>query len=111
VRIEAVLRRREGKQRIQIGGYELDVVAKRLWRGDKEIDLSARLFDLLHLLIGAHGEAVTTERIMLELWPRDREASYGALRVYITRLKKHFGDRIENIRGVGYRFVAKDHDA
>jgi DNA-binding response OmpR family regulator len=102
-----VLRRREGKRRIQVDGYALDVVAKRLWHDGEEIDLGARLFDLLYLLIGAHGETVTTDRIMMELWPRDREASYGALRVYITRLKKLFGDRIENIRGVGYRFVEK----
>jgi DNA-binding response OmpR family regulator len=106
-RVEAVLRRREGKRRIQVDGYALDVVAKRLWHDGEEIDLGARLFDLLYLLIGAHGETVTTDRIMMELWPRDREASYGALRVYITRLKKLFGDRIENIRGVGYRFVEK----
>jgi DNA-binding response OmpR family regulator len=32
------------------------------------------------------------------------DSSYGALRVYINRLRKIFGDRIESIRGVGYRF-------
>ncbi len=111
VRIEAVLRRREGKRRIRIGAYEADLVAKRLYRDGKEAELSARLFDLLMLLAGAHGETVTTERILTELWPREQEASYGALRVYIARLKKLFGNQIENVRGVGYRFVREDADA
>ena len=111
VRIEAVLRRREGKRRIRVGAYEADLVAKQLYRDGEPVDLSARLFDLLMLLSGAHGETVTTERILTELWPREQEASYGALRVYITRLKKLFGDRIENVRGVGYRFVGKGADA
>ncbi len=105
VRIEAVLRRREGQRRVRIGAYEADLVAKQLYRDGARVELSARLFDLLHLLAGSHGQTVPTDRILTELWPRDQEASYGALRVYITRLKKLFGDRIENVRGVGYRFV------
>ena len=110
-RIEAVLRRREGKRRIMLGEYEADVVAKRLYRDGAEVELGARLFDLLMLIAGAHGETVTTERILDTLWPPDQEPSYGALRVYVTRLKKLFGDRIENIRGVGYRYNGERQDA
>ena len=110
-RIEAVLRRREGKRRVVIGAYEADVVAKRLYQEGAEVELGARLFDLLMLLAGAHGQTVPTDRILGELWPTDQEPSYGALRVYITRLKKLFGDRIENIRGVGYRYVEERGDA
>jgi DNA-binding response OmpR family regulator len=103
-RIEAILRRREGRRRVRVGQYEADVVAKRLYEGDKEVELGARLFDLLMLLEGAHGQTVPTETILQHLWPPEKTASYGALRVYITRLKKLFGDRIENVRGIGYRF-------
>ncbi len=110
-RIKAVMRRKSGKEHIKIGEYEIDTVAKRVLKDGEEIELGRRLFDLLMLLHGARGKTVTTEQILLELWPRDKEASYGALRVYITRLKKLFGNRIENIRGVGYRFVQKDKDA
>jgi DNA-binding response OmpR family regulator len=105
VRIEAVLRRREGRRRISLGEYEADVVAKQLYRDGGKVELGVRLFDLLMLMVGAHGQAVTMDRIMEELWAPDQEPSYGALRVYITRLKKLFGHRIENVRGVGYRFV------
>jgi DNA-binding response OmpR family regulator len=108
VRIEAVLRRREGKRRVYLGFYEADVVAKRLYRDGVELELGSRLFDLLMLLAGAHGQTVTTEQILQTLWPPDKTASYGALRVYITRLKKLFGDRIENVRGVGYRYIDRE---
>jgi len=107
VRIEALLRRREGRRRIRLGTYEADVVSKRLYHNGNEIELGTRLFDLLMLIAGSHGETVTTDRILEELWPPDQEPSYGALRVYITRLKKLFGDQIENVRGVGYRFREK----
>jgi len=110
-RIEAVLRRREGRRRIAVGDYEMDVVAKMLYRDGEPVELGGRLFDLLHLLVGAHGDVVPTDRILMELWSREQEGSYGALRVYITRLKKLFGDRIENVRGVGYRYVEKAEDA
>ncbi len=110
VRIKAILRRKDGAERIRVGDYEMDVVSKRLWKDGDEIDLGRKLFDLLHMLISAHGDTVPTEKIMLSLWPRDKEASYGALRVYITRLKKLFGNKIENVRGVGYRFVDKEAD-
>jgi len=109
-RIEAVLRRREGRRRIRLGEYEADLIAKRLYRDGEEVELGGRLFDLLMLLTGAHGETVTTERIMARLWPPDQEPSYGALRVYITRLKKLFGDRIDNVRGVGYRYISEVRD-
>jgi len=111
-RIRAVLRRRDGTQRLTVGEYEMDIVSKRLYdKTGKEIELGKRLFDLLHMLVSAGGRTVTFEKIMMELWPRDREASYGALRVYIARLKKIFGNQIENIRGVGYRFVDRKANA
>jgi DNA-binding response OmpR family regulator len=110
-RIRAVLRRRDGAEIVRIGGYEMDTIAKRLYsRSGEEIELGKRLFDLLHMLVSANGQTVTTENIMMELWPRDKEASYGALRVYVTRLKKIFGSKIENIRGIGYRFVERAED-
>jgi len=45
---------------------------------------------------------VSMQTIEEELWHSNEEISLGAVRVYITALKKHF-PYIENIRGVGYR--------
>jgi len=63
-----------------------------------------RFPDLLELLLTHDGRVVTQEEIREHLWRHGEEASEGAVRVYITRLKKLFPGAIENIRGVGYRF-------
>jgi DNA-binding response OmpR family regulator len=49
---------------------------------------------------------VTTEEIKDRLWAASEEASEGSIRVYIAQLKKLFPQNIENIRGVGYRFIS-----
>ena len=47
-------------------------------------------------------EVVSLNEIEERLWHTNEEASAGAVRVYVTALKKYFPN-IENIRGIGYR--------
>jgi DNA-binding response OmpR family regulator len=47
---------------------------------------------------------VRIDTIKDRLWASGESASDGALRVYITQLKKHFPDAISNVRGVGYKW-------
>jgi len=108
LRIRAVLRRIQGPESYQIGEYEIDLAGRRLFRNGQQVEIGRKVFDLLALLLKANGKVVTTESITSSLWTTAEEASYGAIRVYITHLKKLFGSRIENIRGVGYRLVIED---
>jgi DNA-binding response OmpR family regulator len=103
LRIRATLRRTLGPRSYEIGGYLVDQAKHRIYKEGKEVTIEHKPFELLQLLLRANGVAVSTEEIARALWPTAEEASYGAIRVYISRLKKLFGDRIENIRGVGYR--------
>jgi len=105
LRIRSILRRNRGVAKFEIDGFVIDRNQNRVYRGDEEIDIEKKPFELLILLLQAKGDIVTIEQISSKLWSASEESSYGAIRVYITRLKKIFGDRIENIRGVGYRFV------
>ena len=105
LRIRSILRRNRGVAKFEIDGFVIDRNQNRVYRGDEEIDIEKKPFELLVLLLQAKGEIVTIEQISSKLWSASEESSYGAIRVYITRLKKIFGDRIENIRGVGYRFI------
>jgi DNA-binding response OmpR family regulator len=104
-RINAVLRRRgilvEG---IRVGKYRLDPQRKDLFDGDRAMKVGRKIYDMLELLIENGGRVVTIDMIKERLWTDSKKASDGAIRVYITRLKKMFPDSIENIRGVGYRF-------
>ncbi len=104
LRVASMLRRVQGVDSYRIGEYTIDLSRRKILRGEQEIDLGKKVFDLLALLLKAEGKVVTIETIASTLWATSEEASYGAIRVYITRLKKLFGSRIENVRGVGYRF-------
>jgi len=103
-RIKAVLRRQTRSDKISIGNYTLDCIAKRLYLKDEHILIKKKVIELLLLFIYANEEVVTTQSIGEHLWHVNEEISLGSIRVYIATLKKYFPNSIENIRGVGYRF-------
>ena len=106
LRVKAVLRRQMRTDKISIGKYTLDCTAKRLYSGDEPIMIKKKAIDLLLLFLYSKEEVVSIEAIGEHLWHVNEEISLGSIRVYITALKKYFPDNIENIRGVGYRFIA-----
>ncbi len=105
LRIEALLRRQVRNERVTIGGYSLDIRSKQLYAGDEVMELSKKSIDLLILFISNSGNVVDLETIKRTLWATSEESSEGSIRVYVAQLKKLFPDSIENIRGIGYRFV------
>lgn len=101
--VQAVLRRQIRKQVITIDKYQFDSLTKTLYEDDNTLDISSKGGELLLVLLEGKGNVVTIERIKERLWSSAEEASDGALRVYITQLKKYFPTQIHNIRGVGYQ--------
>ena len=101
-RISAVLRRQIRTEYVTIGEYKFEATTKRLFLRDKELVLSNKAAQLLVLLLESKGLLVSTDRIKERLWNCDEDASDGAIRVYITQLKRYFGKKIKNIRGTGY---------
>ena len=104
LRIQALLRRQVRKERMIIGEYSLDMVAKTLFHNNKELDVTGKAVELLVLLVQEDGEVVSSDTIKNRLWAAGQNASDGSLRVYVTQLKKYFPDAIVNVRGVGYRW-------
>lgn len=85
--------------------YTLSLSRKRLYYGEREIDMNLKDFELLTLLIRDRGKVVTKEMIKDALWSSGDEMNEGSIRVYINNLKKIFGkEKITNIRSIGYRF-------
>ncbi len=103
LRINAVLRRQTRSQFVQIGTFKFDVMTKSLYENDKALELTQKASELLLVLLEAQGSVVSTEQIKGRLWSSAEESSDGALRVYITQLKKYFPTQIHNVRGVGYQ--------
>jgi DNA-binding response OmpR family regulator len=109
-RVRAQLRRgaavapTEPEAPIEAGPLRVDVAARRAWRGDAELSLRPKEFDLLALLALEAGRAVTRERIMREVWDTDWLGSTKTLDTHILALRNKLGSgAITTLRGVGYR--------
>ena len=110
-RIEA-LSRRVGRQEpveINAGDLRIDLRTRRLMRGEKEIELSPREFELLEYFARRPGEELTRQRILSEIWGYDFDPGSNVLDVYVRHLRHKIDDpgeqsSITAIRGVGYRF-------
>ena len=107
LRVNAVLRRQVRTQVVKLGVYSFDIFTKTLYKKDVRVELSMKSSELLFVLLERRGQVVSLEQIKAHLWTASQEASDGALRVYITHLKKYFPTQIENVRGVGYKMVIK----
>lgn len=90
--------------------FVLDPSERQLWRGHERLDLSARYFDALVLLVREHGRLVEKDRFFAEVWD-DVVVSDSALTQCIKEVRKQLGDDASNPRYVetvpryGYRFI------
>jgi two-component system, OmpR family, response regulator len=105
------LRRRAPAERpvlLQVGDLRLDPAARRAWRGDEELPLSAKEFALLELFMRSPGEALSRARLLEGAWDMGYESRSNIIDVYVRYLREKvdrpFGRHaIETVRRVGYR--------
>jgi DNA-binding response OmpR family regulator len=96
---------------LRAGHLVLDPAARRAWRGEEELELRPKEFDLLALLVGEAGRVVTRERIMSEVWDTDWLGSTKTLDTHILALRGKLGpEAITTLRGVGYRLDGASED-
>ena len=112
-RIRAIMRRGRAPEKdapIENGALRLDPVSRTVTKDGDQIELAAREFDLLHLLMASPGEVLRRERIMDEVWDPHWFGPTKTLDVHISWLRKKIEDDPSNpeyittIRGVGFRF-------
>jgi two-component system response regulator MprA len=110
-RIRAALRRVEytthSSQELHVGDLVLDTAARQVWREGMLIELTAREFNLLELLIRHCGQVLTKAIIFERIWGYDNEAGLEIIKVYINALRAKLNaggkpDLIHTVRGVGY---------
>ena len=103
VRIRAVLKREMRENIIKIEDYSFDTLSQILYKNGVNLNIGIKPSQLLSLLLQYRGKVVPLDIINQRLWSPSEDISVGALRVYITKLKKYFPTQISNIRGVGYK--------
>jgi two-component system copper resistance phosphate regulon response regulator CusR len=110
-RIRALLRRGRSSEvlRLKVANLEMDLVARRVVRGDRAIDLTGREFELLEYLLRHQGHLVSREMLARDVWKEPRRATPldNVIDVQIARLRRKVdldgaARLIHTVRGVGF---------
>jgi DNA-binding response OmpR family regulator len=115
-RVRAALRRGRTRaaavQEVEGGPLRLDLAARRAFRGDREINLAPREFDLLSLLLRNRGAVLSRDLLLARVWGEDFPGDPRTVDVHIRWLRQKIEadpsnpEWIVTVRGVGYRFEA-----
>lgn len=114
-RIRAVLRRSgKGKNSdepvLSSGSIKIDVLRHKVTVGGKEVVLTLKEFELLKMLILNSGVVLTREQLLEDIWGYNFDGETRTVDVHVRSLRqklKNEGDRIETVRGLGYRIREK----
>jgi len=96
---------------LTVGELRLDPAAHRAWRGEAELELSAKEFALLELFMRRPGAVLTRGQLLEGAWDIAFESRSNVVDVYVRYLREKIDrpfdcDSIETVRGVGYRLRA-----
>ncbi|MCM2387854.1 response regulator transcription factor [Streptomyces albipurpureus] len=109
-RVKALLRRRGrsgGSPRLTVGDLRVETAARRVFRGEDEVTLTAKEFAVLEQLAMRAGEVVSKADILEHVWDFAYDGDPNIIEVYISALRRKLGaPRIQTVRGAGYRLVA-----
>ncbi|NWF44772.1 response regulator [Hydrogenophaga sp. D2P1] len=109
-RVRTIMRRgRSGLEAstLQVADLELDLLRRRVTRSGKRIDLTAKEFGLLELLMRRHGEVLPRSLIASQVWDVNFDSDTNVIEVAMRRLRGKVDDPfeprlIQTVRGMGY---------
>jgi DNA-binding response OmpR family regulator len=105
-RVAALLRRTATPEErvLRAGDLELDLGTRRARLGDHKVDLTAREFALLEVFLRHPGQVLSRGQLLSQVWGYFFDPGTNVVNVYVALLRKKLGtDRIETVRGMGYR--------
>ena len=110
-RMRALVRRSDQPQasRIEVEDLKIDLLSHRVWRGEKQVDLSSREFALLEYFVRHSGQVVSRQQILSAVWDYAFDPGSNVVDVYVSYLRNKLDRRggpslIATVRGAGYRF-------
>lgn len=110
-RVRTILRRGRGggvdSNVLRVADLELDLLRRRVTRGGKRIDLTAKEFGLLELLMRRQGEVLPRSLIASQVWDMNFDSDTNVIEVAMRRLRLKVDDGqsvklIQTVRGMGY---------
>lgn len=113
--LETLLIQAGGDERLAAGRVSMSVERHEVTVDGRSVPLSAKEFDLLHLLLRHQGKVVRRERLLHEVWGEDYFGDTRTLDTHIGWLRKKVEEggavRIVAVRGLGYRLDLRDETA
>ena len=114
-RVRTLLRRGKSKEPelLQVADLDLDLLRRRVTRAGKRIDLTAKEFALLELLLRRQGEVLPRSLIASQVWDMNFDSDTNVIEVAIRRLRAKVDDSFElklihTARGMGYVLEAAE---
>ena len=112
LRIKAVLRRKvspapDSPKLWECEGLKIDFEAHKLTLDGREVSLTATEFKLLTVLVSGAGKVQTRDNLLDTVWDTHFEGYSRTVDTHVRRLRQKlekYADRIETVRGIGYRF-------
>ena len=109
-RVRTLLRRgakTSGAELLRVADLELDLLRRRVTRAGKRIDLTAKEFALLELLLRRQGEVLPRSLIASQVWDMNFDSDTNVIEVAMRRLRAKLDDPFEpklirTVRGMGY---------
>jgi len=112
-RLRALVRRADGAQReggiLRAGGIALDETRRTVTADGCPVNLTAREFALLEALLRHAGQVLSRDQLLDLAWPAGIAVTPNTVDAFVAFLRRKLGvaaDRIETVRGIGYRMVA-----
>jgi two-component system copper resistance phosphate regulon response regulator CusR len=109
-RVRTLLRRgtrSKDAEQMRVADLELDLLRRRVTRGGQRIDLTAKEFALLELLLRRRGEVLPRSLIASQIWDMNFDSDTNVIEVAVRRLRAKMDDGFEpklirTVRGMGY---------
>ena len=110
-RIKVHFRNKQQAETLTLGNITMDLARHIVLKGEEEISLTQREFELLAYLIQHKGKVCTRNQILRDVWEINFEYDTGVIDVFMNAIRKKLNlkieeDYIKTIRGIGY--IAND---
>ncbi len=106
-RIRALIRRSEGEEILRVSDLEVNTTTREVRRGEREIDVTAREYDLLEFMVRNPRRVLSREFLLSRVWDQEFGLTTNVVDVYVAYLRKKVdapGEEklIRTVRGTGY---------
>jgi two-component system OmpR family response regulator len=92
---------------LMVGDVRIDMAARRVYRGDREVEVTGREYNILELLARSRGAILSRTEIAERLYGEDEDVLSNTIDVHVASLRRKLGtELIQTRRGIGYLIEA-----